>query len=64
MATLAELTFPRTAIVIGWSVFGTIPDGSQWIGIAVLALTIVAMSQVAQRQPAALGVRSAGVAET
>ena len=55
-ATLAELAFPLTAIVIGWSVFDTVPDGSQWIGIVVLALTIVTMGRTAHREPAALGV--------
>jgi drug/metabolite transporter (DMT)-like permease len=57
-ATLAELAFPLTAILIGWSVFDTVPTGSQWLGIGVLAATIVAMSRAAQRQPAALGVRA------
>lgn len=57
-ATLAELAFPLTAIVIGWSVFDTVPDGSQWIGIFVLALTIVTMGLVSEREPDSLGVRS------
>jgi drug/metabolite transporter (DMT)-like permease len=57
-ATLAELAFPLTAILIGWSVFDTVPSGTQWLGIGVLAATIVAMGRNAQRSPAALGVRS------
>lgn len=55
-ATLAELAFPLTAILIGWSVFDTVPSASQWVGIAVLAATIVHMSSAARREPAALGV--------
>lgn len=58
-ATLAELTFPLTAILIGWSVFDTVPSGTQWLGIAALAATIVAMGRAAARTPEALGVRAA-----
>lgn len=59
-ATLAELAFPLTAILIGWAVFDTVPDGSQWLGILVLALTIVWMSRARQDRPDALGVRAPG----
>jgi drug/metabolite transporter (DMT)-like permease len=57
-ATLAELAFPLTAILIGWSVFDTVPTGTQWLGILVLAATIVTMSRAAQAAPEALGVRA------
>lgn len=57
-ATLAELAFPLTAILIGWSVFDTVPTGTQWLGIAGLAATIVAMSRAANRRPEAIGVRA------
>lgn len=57
-ATLAELAFPLTAILIGWAVFDTVPTGTQWLGIAVLAATIVVMSRAARREPDSLGVRS------
>ena len=57
-ATLAELTFPLTAILIGWSVFDTVPDGSQWLGIVVLAATIVTMGRAAARESKGLGVKA------
>lgn len=56
-ATLAELAFPLTAILIGWSIFDTVPSGSQWMGIAVLAFTLVLMSRAAHKAPGALGVQ-------
>jgi drug/metabolite transporter (DMT)-like permease len=55
-ATLAELAFPLTAILIGWSVFDTVPSGTQWVGIVVLAGTLVAMSRAAGLAAEALGV--------
>ena len=57
-ATLAELTFPLTAILIGWSVFDTIPTRTQWAGILVLGATIVFMGRAAQRSNESLGVIS------
>jgi drug/metabolite transporter (DMT)-like permease len=57
-ATLAELAFPLTAILIGWGVFDTAPTATQWAGIAVLSGTIVVMSRAAQRGAEALGVRA------
>ncbi len=64
-ATLAELAFPLTAILIGWSVFDTVPTGTQWLGIFVLLTTIVIMSRAAAAANAeGLGVReSVRVAE-
>ena len=55
-ATLAELAFPLTAILIGWSVFDTVPSVTQWMGIALLSATIVVMSRAANRGREALGV--------
>lgn len=55
-ATLAELAFPLTAILIGWSVFDTVPSGSQWMGIGLLSATILVMSRAANRGREALGV--------
>jgi drug/metabolite transporter (DMT)-like permease len=55
-ATLAELAFPLTAILIGWSVFDTVPTATQWLGIVTLSVTIVVMSRAAQRGREALGV--------
>jgi drug/metabolite transporter (DMT)-like permease len=57
-ATLAELAFPLTAILIGWSVFDAVPTASQWVGIAILTATITVMSLSARDDPDALGVRS------
>ena len=55
-ATLAELAFPLTAILIGWAVFDTVPTTTQWIGIVVLSATIVMMSRAANAREG-LGVR-------
>ena len=55
-ATLAELAFPLTAILIGWSVFDTVPTATQWVGIVALSATIVTMSWAAQRGREGLGV--------
>ncbi|MFZ0015343.1 MAG: DMT family transporter, partial [Acidimicrobiia bacterium] len=46
-ATLAELAFPLTAILIGWAVFDTVPSTTQWIGIGLLSVTIVVMTRAA-----------------
>lgn len=59
-ATLAELAFPLTAILIGWSVFDTVPTATQWVGIALLSGTIVVMTRAANRGREALGIRAAG----
>jgi drug/metabolite transporter, DME family len=55
-ATLAELAFPLTAILIGWSVFDSVPTASQWVGVVALSVTILVMSSAAQRGREALGV--------
>jgi drug/metabolite transporter (DMT)-like permease len=57
-ATLAELAFPLTAILIGWSVFDAVPTATQWLGIVILTATIAVMSLAARDDPQALGVRS------
>jgi len=62
-ATLAELAFPLTAILIGWAVFDTVPTATQWLGIALLSGTIVVMSRAAARGREALGVRTADLRE-
>lgn len=56
-ATLAELAFPLSAVVLNAIFLEVVPDGSQWLGIAVLASTIVAMSLVA----ASRGAKATGV---
>ena len=56
-ATLAELAFPLTAILIGWLVFDTVPTTTQWVGIAILSATIVVMTRAAAQGREALGVK-------
>lgn len=56
-ATLAELAFPLSAIVLNWIFLERIPDGSQWVGILMLASAITAMGvATARRGPQATGV--------
>ena len=59
-ATLAELAFPLTSILIGWSVFETVPTATQWLGIALLSATIITMTRAANQGKEALGIREAG----
>lgn len=56
-ATLAELAFPLTSILIGWAAFDTVPTTTQWIGIILLSGTIVVMTRAAARGQENLGVR-------
>lgn len=48
-ATLAELAFPLTAALVGVLAFGTRPSPTQWLGMALLLLTVVALSLHEQR---------------
>ena len=48
-ATLAELAFPLTAALIGVLVFGTRPSVTQWLGMAIVVGTVVALSFHEQR---------------
>lgn len=58
-ATLAELAFPVTAVVIGRFVFDDALTVTQWVGLALLTGTIVTMSLRSRRRgAAALGVRT------
>ena len=57
-ATLAELAFPLTAIFVNWWAFQRTPDGSQWIGIAILATTIVVMGMKSHGKTDGLGVKA------
>lgn len=43
-ATLAELTFPLTAAVVGVVAFGSRPEPSQWLGMGLVVTTVVALS--------------------
>lgn len=64
-ATLAELAFPVSAVVLNYFVFDTVLSATQWIGVVLLAATIVGMSWLtfrAKEQSAVLGIRELGVA--
>lgn len=56
-ATLAELAFPMSALVVNYLAFGTVLSASEWAGLALLAGTITVMSLAHRRSP-----RTAGVA--
>lgn len=43
-ATLAELAFPLTAAMVGVVAFGTRPEASQWLGIAMVLATVVTLA--------------------
>lgn len=58
MATIAELAFPLSAILLNRAVFGTTLTSSQWFGVAVLTGTLVTMSLVNHNAgPEAVGVK-------
>lgn len=57
-ATIAELTFPLTAIALGALVFGTTLTATQWLGAGLLVTTITVMALLARR-----GNRGVGVAQ-
>jgi hypothetical protein len=42
-ATLGELAFPLTALVLDYLAFGTTLSPSQWLGLGVLVATITTM---------------------
>ncbi len=57
-ATLAELSFPLSAVSLNYLVFGTTLSATQWIGMALLAGTIVVMTWLSQKgDQEAIGVR-------
>jgi DME family drug/metabolite transporter len=56
IATLAELAFPLSAIIVNWLAFGATLSATQWVGVAVLMATLVIMTlQPGTRQ---MGVRA------
>lgn len=58
-ATLAELAFPVTAVMVGWLVFDDTLTTTQWGGLILLTVTIVTMSLGSRRRGAtAVGVRA------
>jgi len=55
-ATLAELAFPLTALLIGYLVFGQTLTVTQWLGVALLSATITLMGLAGQRATERMGV--------
>lgn len=65
MATIAELAFPLSAIVLNRMVFGTTLTVTQWAGVGILVGTLVAMSLLERRGgPVEVGVDAPPVALT
>lgn len=56
LATLAELTFPLTAIVVNRLVFDDVLSATQWLGVALLSGTILVMAGLSARGARPLGV--------
>ncbi|MFA9431490.1 DMT family transporter [Egicoccus sp. AB-alg2] len=57
-ATLAELAFPLSAIIINRFAFGTTLTATQWLGIGLLAGTLVVLSRLSQRGYEHVGVEA------
>ena len=51
-ATLAELAFPLSAVVVGVAFLGAKPTGSQWLGFAILLAAVVGLAWHEQRSSA------------
>lgn len=58
-ATLAELSFPLTAIMVGYFAFDAALTGSQWLGVALVGTTISAMGLAGSHQAKGLGIEVA-----
>lgn len=56
-ATLGELAFPLSSIVINYLAFGAILVASQWVGLVLLAGTITVMGIASDRGSQALGIQ-------
>lgn len=56
-ATVAELTFPLTAIALGAVVFSQTLSATQWLGTALLIATITGMGLTGRRSHEGLGIR-------
>lgn len=55
-ATLGELAFPLSAIIINYVAFGAVLTSTQWLGIIVLAGAISAMGLIGQRGADRIGI--------
>jgi drug/metabolite transporter (DMT)-like permease len=58
-ATLAELAFPLTAIVINYLAFGAQLSPTQWLGIALLSGTVLQMGLSSARGNESIGIQVA-----
>ena len=59
-ATLAELAFPLTAILVNYLAFGTTLSPTQWAGALLLAGAVVAMGLASTRGTESVGIRVEG----
>jgi drug/metabolite transporter (DMT)-like permease len=57
-ATIAELSFPLTALIVNAIAFGDHLSGTQLVGAVLLAATVASFGIVSQRGPQAVGVRA------
>lgn len=57
-ATLAELTFPLTAIVVNYLAFGALLTPSQLLGVVLLAGTVLLMGLVSAHGSESVGIRA------
>jgi DME family drug/metabolite transporter len=57
LATLGELAFPLTAILINYSAFGSTLTATQWLGVTVLTTSIVALCMAGRQGSDVVGVR-------
>lgn len=55
-ATLAELAFPLSSVVVNYLAFGEVLSVTQWVGLALLAVTIVVMGTAHRGGPETVGV--------
>lgn len=57
-ATLAELAFPLSAVVINYVAFGETLTTTQWVGVVLLAGTITVMGLAGQRTYEHIGIKA------
>ncbi|MDH2442478.1 DMT family transporter [Amnibacterium sp. CER49] len=62
-ATIAELAFPLTTVLVSYLVFHVVLSPTQWLGVVVLAGTMTVMGLVRARNAAPLGVDAPPPAE-
>jgi drug/metabolite transporter (DMT)-like permease len=58
LATLAELAFPLSAVVINYVAFGAVLTATQWLGLLLLAGTIAVLGRLSHRSPEPAGVQA------